>query len=236
MSGKVEHHWVSPEALTAGDSIVTIPSEVKTQLWQEGLKQLYENDLEADEALERLGQWYDSIEAIWNRVREGNRVTGDDSTWGIHATIYDTINQEVPEFNRERSTVRSWFDSVLEADTAIDLVEDPSLTIGPRFYEDIESIGRAFNYDLLITDAREIEASMEGLRTINRRQGHKLREKIRDQMNTHRSNRVLNAAERHEVAAIRERNKGSSQSPQDESNSRSGSEAASDGGPSEGTG
>ena len=220
-SAKVEHHWVSPEALIAGDSIVTIPSEVKAQLWQEELKQLYENDLKVDETLERLRQWYDGVEAIWNRAYEENRVTGDDSTWRVHATIYDTINQEVPEFDRERSTVRSWFDSVLEADAAIDLVEDPSLTIGPRSYEDIESIGRAFDHDLLVTDATEIEASMEGLRTINRRQGHELREKIRDQMNTHRSNRVLDAAERHEVSIIRERNERDSRSPRDTSGSRS---------------
>lgn len=204
-SAKVEHHWVSPEALTAGDSIVTIPSDVKTDLWQEELKQLYEDDLEANEALERLGQWYDAVNLIYDHVRGENYITGDDSTWGIHATIYDTINREITEFTREKSTVRSWFDSVLEADAPIELVEDPSLTIGPRSYNDIEAIGKAFDYDLLITDAEGIEASMEGLRTLNRQQGHELQEKIRDQMNTHRSNPVLDAAERHEVENIQER-------------------------------
>jgi hypothetical protein len=209
-SAKVEHHWVSPEALTAGDSIVTIPSEVKEELWQEELKQLYEDDFEADEALDRLGQWYSAVEDIYDHVREENHTASDDSTWGVHATIYDTINRQIPDFGREKSTVRSWFDSVLEADTPIELVEDPSLTIGPRSYKDIESIGQAFDNNLLTTDAEKIEASMEGLRTINRRQGHELQEKIRDQMNTHQSNPVLDAAERHEVASIRERDKATS--------------------------
>ena len=210
-----EYHWVSPSTLTVGDIFVTFPSELKSEIWKEQLKRVYESEIDADEALERLGQWCEALEKIWQHVLDEAEADGQFSETAVHDRIYETIVRSDPEFDRNRATVKHWFDSVLEADAPMDLVEDPSLRIGPRSYKDIEAIGRAFEfdlfdgrtfeYDLLIRDAEDIEAAMEGLRTINRRQGRELYDELRDQMNSHRSTRVSKAAKHYEVVEIEER-------------------------------
>ncbi len=206
MSDREEYHWVSPCSLTGGDTFVVFPSEIKSVIWEEQIRAVYETDIDADETLERLGQWCKAIERIWTRVSDETEFEGVYSEGKVHAKIYETIVRSVPDFNRNRRTVRTWFDSVLEADAPMDMVEDPSLRIGPRSHEDIEAIGRAFEYDLLITDAEDIEASMKRLRTVNRQQGHKLYEKLRDQMNSTQSNRVSDAAKHYEVIQVDEQN------------------------------
>jgi hypothetical protein len=45
---------------------------------------------------------------------------------------------------------------------------------------------------------------MEGLRTINRQQGHELYDTIREQMNSSRSTRVSEAAKHHTVDGVTE--------------------------------
>ena len=208
-SDREEYHWVSPGSLTGGDAFVVFPSEIKSVIWEEQIRAVYETDTDADETLERLGQWCKAIERIWTRVSDEAEFAGFYSENKVHARIYETIVRSVPGFDRNRGTVRSWFDSVLEADAPMDMVEDPSLRIGPRSYEDIEAIGRAFEYDLLITDAKDIGASMEGLRTVNRQQGHKLYEKLRDQMNSTQPNRVSDAAKHYKVIQVAEQNEDS---------------------------
>ena len=210
-----EYHWLSPSTLTVGDTFVTFPSDLKSEIWEEQLKRVYESEIDADEALERLGQWCEALEKIWQQVSDEAEADGQYSETTVHDRIYETIVRSDPEFDRNRATVKHWFDSVLEADAPMDLVEDPSLRIGPRSYKDIEAIGRAFEfdlfdgrtfeYDLLIRDAEDIEAAMEGLRTINRRQGRELYDALRNQMNSHRSTRASKAAKHYEVVEIEER-------------------------------
>jgi hypothetical protein len=204
-SSEEEFHWISPNTLTVGDTFVTFPSEIKSEIWEEQLRRVYESEIDADEALERLGQWCEALEKIWKHVSDEAEADGQYSETAVHGRIYETIVRSNLEFNRNRATVRHWFDSVLEADAPMDLVEDPSLRIGPRSYKDIEAIGRAFEYDLLTRDAEDIEAAMEGLRTINRRQGREFYDELRDQMNSHRSTRVSEAASHYEVVQIEER-------------------------------
>lgn len=203
-SKEEEFHWVSPSTLTAGDRFVTFPPEIKSEIWEEQLRRVYESEIDADEALRRLGQWCEAIKKIWNRVSDEAEVTGQHSKTAVHSRIYQTIARISPEFDRNRATVRHWFDSVLEADAPMDLVEDPSLRIGPQSYKDIEVIGDAFKYDLLVRDAEDLEAAMKGLRTINRQQGRELYDELRDQMNSHQSTRVKEAAEHYEVVKIEE--------------------------------
>jgi hypothetical protein len=202
----IKYHWVSPEALTDGDVIVTIPDKLETELWQEQLRNLYEEEIDPDHAINRLYDWYNAIEDIWQRVVDELSTDGIATDSKVHGVIYDRVKESNGDFDRARATVRIWFKSGLEADGPIDLVEDPSLTIGPRSYLDIEAIGRAFDYEKLVADAKGIEAAMEGLRTINRQQGHKLHETIREQMNADKPTRISNAATHHTVEEIDEVN------------------------------
>jgi hypothetical protein len=206
----VEYHWVNPEALTDGDVVVTIPDDLETELWQEQLRDLYEEEIDADYAINRLKDWYAAIEDIRQRVADELSTEGVATDSKVHREIYDRVMEANDDFNRARATVGTWFNSVLEADGPIDLVEDPSLTIGPRSYLDIEAIGRAFKHEKLVSEAKEIEAAMEGLRTINRQQGHELHDAIREQMNASRTTRVSEASDHHEVRSIREKDESDS--------------------------
>ncbi|KYH24575.1 hypothetical protein HAPAU_35580 [Halalkalicoccus paucihalophilus] len=205
-NSKVEYHWVSPEALTSGDTIVTIPDEIERELWREQLRNLYENEVNADQAINRLTDWYEALQEIWRRIEEDLSTTEIATDSKIHEVIFENLEQSNDNFERTKPTVQTWFNSVLEADGPLNLVKDPSLTIGPRSYSDIEAIGRAFKYDRLSADAKEIEAAMEGLRTINRQQGHELHDAIREQMNTSKSTHVREAAEQHVVKDIKQIN------------------------------
>ncbi|CCQ36365.1 uncharacterized protein Nmlp_2189 [Natronomonas moolapensis 8.8.11] len=200
----VEYHWVSPEALTDGDVFVTIPDELETELWQEQLRNLYEEEISPDHAINHLNDWYNAIEDIRQRVADKLSPDEMDTNSKIHDTIYDRVKGSNDDFDRTKATVRTWFKSVLEADGPIDLVEDPSLTIGPRSYLDIEAIGRAFEYQKLVADPKGIEAAMEGLRTINRQQGHELHDTIKEQMNADKPTRVSEAGTHHTVEEIEE--------------------------------
>jgi hypothetical protein len=84
------------------------------------------------------------------------------------------------------------------------LVQNPSLVIGPRSYQDIEAIGRAFGYEPLENEAEIIGNAMEGLRTINRREGHRYRESLREQVAGDEPTPASEAATHHVIKAIAE--------------------------------
>lgn len=202
--------WVNPEELSVGDTIVTLPDEVERELWQNHLKKLYEGAEGLEGATEKLQIWYDAVEDIWERVEtelvddeEGGRVD-------ISKLIHGWIDEEVEDFDRSPSTVRQWFSSVQQADDPMELTQDPTLTIGPRSYEDIEAIGAAFGYEKLEKQASEVEKVMRGIRNVNRREGHEYRDHLREQINADDETVVSKSASYHEIAQIERRESESS--------------------------
>lgn len=197
-------HWTSPEVLSEGDTIVSIPAEIEEQLWREHLEVSYGDGMAAEAAIENLQKWCDAIDDIWQAVCR--QVAGDQGVFDmeIHRRIHGWLSSEVDEFDRAPSTVRTWFESVREADGPMHLVQNPSLIIGPRSHRDIEAIGRAFGYELLENEAETIGKAMEGLRTINRREGHRHRESLREQVAGGEPTPASEAATYHVVKTITE--------------------------------
>lgn len=200
------YHWVGPDMLSTGDEFVTLPDEIEAEMWRTHLDDIYSDEMDANMAASGLKAWYESIQEIWfaaeNRLEEGGAVapTGRDVAKSIHQELTRTN----PGFDRAEATVRSWFESVIEADRPLELAERPELVIGPRDHRDIETIGRAFDIDRLQDGAMEIEGAMRGLRTINRQEGLQYRESILEEMNSDSSNKVREAAVHRTVEAVRE--------------------------------
>lgn len=204
--GVKQYHWVNPDRLTSGDNFVTIPDEVQEDIWRDQLQDLYEDGVDADETIDRLEEWVDALNETWTHVEDELSTDRLPTQKAVHQEIYQQLTEANDTFDRAPGTVKEWFDSVRQADGPIDLVEDPSLTIGPRSFRDIEAVGRTFGYTTLVDNAREIEAAMEGLRTINRQQGRELHTELREQMNASIDNPIARAARRYVVSGVTELN------------------------------
>jgi len=203
-AGGYELHWINPDNLSVGDTVVIIPKKVKNELWRERLTELYEEEVDTYSATEGVEKWHNAIEEIWASAK--GELSDDDgiSDLELHRTLFDWITKGVEEFDRNPQTVRLWFDSVLEAEGPMELAEDPSLVIGPQSHRDIEAIGRALGHNVLESQAVEIEKSMKAIRNINRSEGHDFREYLQDQMNADEDSRVSKAATSHKVTDIKE--------------------------------
>ena len=195
--------WVNPETLSKGDTIVTIPKEIQQDLWRRQLVELYEEELGSHQAIEDIELWHEALNSIWNRTHDELGRDRGYSDGEMYQTLYDWIDREVDEFDRTSQTVRKWFESVRNAESPMDLAEDPSLILGPRSYHDIRAIGEAFGHQTLTTRAEEIEGSMQAIRTINQHEGHDYRDKLRKEI-TGGQSEVAQAATFHRVTDIRE--------------------------------
>lgn len=199
-----ELHWTGPESLTEGDTVVAIPAEVREELWRSHLDSVYDDDgANAGAALENLQRWFDAIGQIWQAEQEALGGIGTVSEGAVYNHLHERLD-EIDGFARTRGTVRTWFESIREADRPMDLVLNPALVIGPRFHKDIEAVGRAFGYEDLVSDAQTIERAMEGLRTMNRQEGHRYRESIREEVAAAGQTRAAEAATYHTLTEIRE--------------------------------
>lgn len=205
MTDGTELHWTGPESLSEGDTVVEIPDDVREDLWRAHLERVYADDgSDAGAALDAMQMWHETLNKVWESMREELDNAENLSGGEMYNLIHGWISEEVDEFTRARATVRTWFESAQEADRPMHLVHDPALVIGPRSYEDIEAIGIAFGYEDLAANAETIERAMEGLRTMNRQEGHRYRESLRDKVAAAEETQIAEAISYHTLTNINE--------------------------------
>jgi hypothetical protein len=204
-TGGTELHWTGPESLSEGDTVVEIPDDVREELWRAHLERVYADDgSDASAALDSLQMWHETLNKIWKSMNEELDDAENLSEGEMYNLIHEWISQEVDEFARAPATVRTWFESAQEADRPMHLVQDPALVIGPRSYKDIEAIGIEFGYEDLAANAETIERAMEGLRTMNRQEGHRYRESLRDKVAAGDETRIVKAISYHTLTNIKQ--------------------------------
>lgn len=146
------YQWVPPRAVSRGDRIIVIPSELKMKY----LREEFEADLSANkgdvDALVRyIAQWKaalvetglrTSFSEIWRRLGEN----------GVHKSYL---------------TVRKWFDGLYEDPvvSAITALLDPGINIGPEHESDIRAFGKTFGFPGLVDDSDKIFAAMRVFRS-----------------------------------------------------------------------
>lgn len=197
-----EIDWVSVDSFSVGDTLITIPNDLEEELWHAHLTDLYDDEIAAERAVETVRVWYDALNEIFDRVKEELETGGEVSDTEVYNTIYNWVSKEIDEFDRVPLTVRNWFESAREADNPVNLAQNPSLILGPRSHHDIEVIGRAFGYTKLETNARDIENTMEGFRTVNQNEGSAYRDSVRDSLNSGESTRISESVTAHEIVEI----------------------------------
>lgn len=194
------HHWVSPGALSAGDTVAIIDPDVESELWREHLEDLYSEEFEGATATEGVRSWYDALSEIVRANAETRGVAADSS-----ANLDDIARTARGSgVDRAVGTIKGWFSSVLVADDALDLARDSSLRIGPRRTADIRDIGEAFGVSELAEHAEMIEASMRAVRSLNRSEGMAFREELLELVDSDEENSVSASLTHHEIASIGE--------------------------------
>ncbi len=193
-SGDGRYHWISPRNLASGDEIAVIDDDVYQSFWSEWLDDTYSEELGDTSVIDDIETWYDTITSIIHDLNEESESL---------ATVRSRVLASTSHIDREEQTVWNWFESVEAGESGLDLVETPSLTIGPRNAKDIDAVGEAFDRDSITGEnAHRIENSMRKARGVNASQGHEFAAHLKEKMNSLESNEVRDAAERHEVQSV----------------------------------
>ena len=151
-------------SLGPGDTFYLFDDRFRSVLYEKFIETQYSERLSEEiEMIEFLKMWWDATRAICD---------SSDS----YRQIWTRLQQGGLE--REYETVQGWFSAVKEAERAIDLVENPDLTIGPREAEDIEIIGKVFDKEELAIQSEIIEATFSAYRQFNRQKGKELNRRI----------------------------------------------------------
>jgi hypothetical protein len=132
---------------------------MREELFREGLKAVYGDDLDGTDLAEGLQVWWKSLQKITRDYDE-------------FQTIYTILNQNGIE--QSEGTVKDWFDSVRSADALLDLPMNPDLKIGPDNTADIETISETFDLPGLAENATSIKRVIELSRGNNQSRGRKL--------------------------------------------------------------
>lgn len=194
------YHWISPRNLASGDEIAVIDDDVYQTFWSEWLGDTYSEKLGDTSVIDDIEMWYDTITSIIDDLSEE---TEPGSSRQSLSTVRRRVLASTPHIDREDQTIWNWFRSVADGDSGLDLVETPSLTIGPQSGKDIDKVGEAFDYDSITGEnAHRIQNSMGKARGVNASQGHEFAAHLKEKMNSLEDNEVRKAAERHEVQSV----------------------------------
>jgi hypothetical protein len=161
--GQTDYVWTSAVHLSEGDQFIVIPEDARRALYNEALLELYEEELSDLEYMDSLELWWRTMREIYDEYENIE-------------IIYSLLDRR--EFDKSEATVKDWFRAVRAARKPLDLVEHPSLTIGPDSASDIQTIGDVFDRDELVQHAGLIQNVMERFRKENRQKGRELNEEI----------------------------------------------------------
>lgn len=161
--GETDLVWTTAGRLTPGDRFVIIPDGVRRELYEDTLRELYQEEMSELEYIDSLQLWWETMRDI----RDGYA-----STDIIHSLL------ERHGLDKSHAAVDGWFRAVRAAKTPVDLLEYTELTIGPDSAGDIRIIGETFDRDELVEHAGLIQNVMDRFRQENRERGRKLNRQI----------------------------------------------------------
>lgn len=183
-----KYTWTKLQNLSADDKIVELDSEFMDKLWREELKEIDEDIGESNELLEGIKRWYQALNRLINHQNS-------------YRDIYRKLNEQDNDISY--SQVQAWLNSVKNAEGALDLIENPGLTIGPRHARHIKALGEVFDLKELKGNSREIESTMKAFRVLNRRKGSNFRLKIIDKISKSEED-IMKASSVNTVKSVRE--------------------------------
>jgi hypothetical protein len=144
---------------THGDTVVTIPSSTRNDLWEEYLESHYSEDV--DWVVERVELWYDAISRAIKQAKE------DDIS--AIKKIYNQIGSEIPE---KEPAVRTWVDSVKDANGPRDLIYRRNLTMGPGHEKAVNMMADKYGDSVFRSNSDDVFNAMESIRREHASRGH----------------------------------------------------------------
>lgn len=175
------YHWVTPTTLSPSDTILYIEPDTRRRLWVAHLEETWSEEVEdVQKITDAHATWFDTAAEIIEKVESDTPF--DPSDLDLYKKIQARLSSEIDEFDRKLGTVRDWFESVHEADEPLELVEDPTLRIGPGSKDDIRYVGVAFDKARLVDEYERIDWALGEFRRINRQEGQSFQQSLADRI------------------------------------------------------
>jgi hypothetical protein len=151
--------------ISAGDQIVLIDDDVQSDLWEEFLREDWEDDTEGDTDaafLDAVHLWY---EAVLRGLEEHSPT--DDPSDGVNGFASE-IEQDV---SVNADAVKDWARGVLEANSPSDLVFRSGLRIGPRYSTGVEVIASKYGSERMAENWNQVFTRIKTIRATHRQRG-----------------------------------------------------------------
>jgi hypothetical protein len=161
-----EYGLRSLSRVSSGDEMVLIESDARRDLWEEFLREDWEDN---DEAADAEEAFMDAVELWYEAVSTG--LAAHSETSDLCDGIWDFASQIESDVSVATDTVVGWARGVYRADTPSDLVFRSELRIGPRHADGVEAVAEAYGSDRMADNWNQVLTRMKAIRTTHRQRG-----------------------------------------------------------------
>lgn len=152
--------------ISSGDEIVLIESETRNDLWEEFLREDWQ---ESDEAVDAEEAFIDAVELWYEAVSLGLEAHSDTCDLG------DGVGSFAREIESEASVntdaVKDWGRGVYQADSPSDLVFRSELRIGPRNADGVKAVAEAYGSERMVNNWKQVFTRIKAIRATHRNRG-----------------------------------------------------------------
>jgi len=152
--------------ISSGDEIVLIDPDARNELWEEFLRQDWEETDETEAAEEAF---MDAVELWHEAVSTG--LAAHSNTSDLGDGILGFAREIEPEISVETETVEDWARGVYRAEAPSDLVFRSDLRIGPRHADGVEAVAEAYGSDRMAENWEQVFTRMKAIRATHRQRG-----------------------------------------------------------------
>lgn len=152
--------------ISSGDEIVLIESETRNNLWEEFLREDWE---ECDEAVDAEETFMDAVELWYEAVSSGLEAHSDTSDLGDG--IGSFAREIEPEASVNTDAIKDWARGVYQADSPSDLVFRSELRIGPRNADGVKAVAEAYGSERMVNNWKQVFTRIKAIRATHRKRG-----------------------------------------------------------------
>ena len=161
-----EYGLRSLSRVSNGYEMVLIESDARQDLWEEFLREDWED---SDEAADAEEAFMDAVELWYEAVSTGLATHSETSDPGDG--IWDFAREIESDVSVATDTVVDWARAVYRADSPSDLVFRSELRIGPRHEDGVEAVAEAYGSDRMADNWNQVFTRMKAIRATHRQRG-----------------------------------------------------------------
>ena len=161
-----EYGLQSLSRVSSGDEMVLIESDARQDLWEEFLREDWED---SDEAADAEEAFMDAVELWYEAVSTGLAAHSETSDPGDG--IWDFAREIESDVSVATDTIVGWARGVYRADSPSDLVFRSELRIGPRHADGVEAVAEAYGSDRMADNWNQVLTRMKAIRATHRQRG-----------------------------------------------------------------